>query len=514
MKNINNKISRNLQFFILGLCIPLFTHCDKNVEVFTSDELQINTDYPDLRFANIVEEYHFSASSAKVDSFEVKSLYHKWEIKGNAEDPWYNINPSTGDAGMLYKVGISTNTNTDLDDRLDTLTLISADWEGKTFVIFQKGSAFLQTVVNDSILAEDIGDQLSFYIESNQNWSASIAEDIDWMAIEGASAGNGIGTITLKSIKENGSLRRSGIINLYDRNDVLVDWVTIYQNGIFLEFATTPEQFPLAGGNAEIAVNSNTAWNVIIPEGAESWLSVDETGGNKNETLNFTIAENSGEVRSTYVMVESNSGLIKDSLLISQNGAILITEEFFAASANSINNVTFNSDGSATLTAPPGSGSKNLVSKRDDFSYGKYTINFSNYQMAITNSTMLVSICPPNELRGGVAWGSFAKPTFSDGWASVYWLTNGFGSQKNKRFDTDLPRDGIEKFIIDVKRSATAGIVDVDFYVNDQLLKSVQGTDGFAAGDPMILSFWIYNFYDKVNPAIFEPSSLIYEPYK
>ena len=28
-------------------------------------------------------------------------------------------------------------------------------------------------------------------IESNQDWSVSIAEDIDWMAIEGSDSGNG-----------------------------------------------------------------------------------------------------------------------------------------------------------------------------------------------------------------------------------------------------------------------------------------------------------------------------------
>lgn len=512
MKCLKNKIIRNLYFFILGLSIVLYTSCDESIEVFTSDELEINTEYPDLRFSNIEDRYNYAATPTLVDSIQVESLYHDWEIIGSGEDSWYNINPSSGSAGELYKIGMSPSVNTDLDDRIDTLKLISKDWEGRRFIVFQKGTAFLETVVVDSVLAETIGDQISLNIESNQDWSVSIAEDIDWMAIEGSDSGNGDGSVTLKSIKENGSIRKNGLIYLFDRHDILVDSVAIYQSGLFLRFGTNLDAFAMAGSTANVQVNSNTSWNLTIPEEAESWITVDKTTGNNDETVSFTIDENLEESRSAYVILESVPALIKDSVLVAQNGLIPFTEEFFYPHENATNDVTFNIDGSATLKAPPGTGSRNLMSKIDNFSYGKYTINFSDYQLAESSSTMLMCITKAGNLNGGISLGTYASPSLSDGWAAQYRLVDGFGD-KTMQVDNDIPRDAIEKFTIDVKKSDTAGLVDVDLYINDQLISSEEVLDGFADGSPYILSFWIYNYYDSANPAVFEPISLIYVPY-
>ena len=164
---------------ILGLSLILFINCDREVEVFSTEELQINKDYPDLRFANVEDEYHYLANVEVADSIKVKSLFHKWFIKGTVDNPWYKITPSSGEPGVLYNVGIIPNQNTSLDDRVDTLTLISEGWVGKQIIIYQKGTAYLRTVADNTTLSEDVGDKITIGIESNQDWNVKIDKAID-----------------------------------------------------------------------------------------------------------------------------------------------------------------------------------------------------------------------------------------------------------------------------------------------------------------------------------------------
>lgn len=505
---MKNKITYILQTFILGLILLGLVNCDRAVEVFSTDELQINTAYPDLRFANIADEYNYPASGVATDSIKVKSLYHNWTIKGTADNPWYKISPSSGEPGVLYNVGISANDNTSLDDRVDTLALISDGWIGKRIIIHQKGTAYLRTIAENTTLSEDVGDKLTIDIESNQNWKVEIAKKVDWIAFEGSSSGSSNGSVTLITTKENGSLRKSGKIYVYDRNDLLADSLTIYQNGIYVDIENRPGEIPLKGGSASVDIKSNTSWTITIPEDANDWLSVDKSSGEGGQVLNFTIDRNPGISRKAYVKVESSPSLVTDTILITQVGAIPFTEEFFVG-----DNITYNSDGSATLRAAPGTDSQSMKSTLTNFSYGKYTVKFADIQIARTSSTMLMSITAPNKFNGGISWGAYAGPAYSDGWASEYWISDAFGSKVRQRFDNDILRGDIKEYTIDVKKSLTPGMVDIDFYINDQLLKSETGTDGFAQGNPMIVSFWIYNYYDKENAAIFKPSTLTYEPY-
>lgn len=509
MKNISSKIKGTLQLFILGLTILLVASCDKDVEVFATDDLQINTEFPDLRYSDIEDVYYFPATFDSSNTFQVKSLYHNWEITSITGSSWCNIDPGEGEAGTLYEVEVYPEDNTVLDDRVDTFALSSEAWTGATFVVYQKGTAYLRAVAENTTLAETVGDVLSFSIESNQNWTAKVEDGIDWMEIQSGSSGTGNGTVSVVSTQVNSLLRKEGKVYIYDRYDVLSDSVTIYQNGIYLEFTSVPEQVGRLGGTVEIALSSNSDWVITIPESAESWLSVDQTSGSDDATVTFTIGENDGPFRSAYVLVETDPALVADSVNIQQLGAIPFTEEYW----NSNSSVTFNDDGSATLYAGPGTGSRNLKSKITDFSYGKYTVYFSDIQIPSSSCTMLMSISAPDAVVGGIAWGCFANSNYSDSWASEYWLYDNFGSTQRQRFDNDILRDDVEKFIVDVRKSDDEGMVDIDFYINDQLLKSVQAVDGFASGGEYCVNFWIYNYYNKTEAAVFEPISLLYEPY-
>ncbi len=428
-----------------------------------------------------------------------------------SSEDWCTVNPnSSNSSSLIAELTISLEDNEDgFDERTAILTFSAEDIEDQRVIeIIQLGLVRLEIDSIAGAFAEEGGTK-SFTVLCNRDFT--IETSADWLNISQVSGepSEQPQTIQVTASGNVGQPKRTATITVQTGNEKKE--FEVRQAGLKLEVVGERE-FTVSPTESTVIVNitSSSDWVINIP--AESdWIIANVPSGNGDESVSLTINENVGfRKRSAYVYFETVQGSLKDSVLITQQTiAIPFTEEFFEAN----NKVVFNEDGSATLTAPPGSGSVELKSKISNFSYGKYTIHFSNYQMAITNSTMLVSICPPSQVRGWVAWGSFAKATYSDGWASVYWLSDSFGNQKNIRFDTDVPRDGIETFTIDVKQSSIAGMVDVDYYVNSQLLQSAQGTDGFAAGDPMILSFWIYNFYDKENPAVLEPSTLIYEPY-
>ncbi|MDC1105551.1 BACON domain-containing carbohydrate-binding protein [Prolixibacteraceae bacterium] len=502
------KQNRITQLFTIVLVLFLFTRCDKNIEGYTTEDVQYNTNYPDLRFSGIKKRYDYPAKDAIDDQIQVKSLYHQWEIKSTTGNTWCKVLPNTGKAGDLFDVKITPENNTGLDDRVDTLVVTSEGWDGAKFVVFQKGIAFLKTTSENPVLKETIGDIITVNIESNQNWKAKIKDGIDWMKIQSGETGSNNGEIKIASTKENSLLRKDANLYIFDRHDKLCDSISIFQNGLYLKITTTLDKFETTGGASVLSVSSNTAWTVEVPEEAKDWISIDKMSGDQDGTLNMTVSENKGGTRSTYIKVNSDPELTADSILVEQIGSLPFTQDYW--NANEF--VTFNANGSATLLADAKTGTRTLKSKLSNFSYGKYTIEFSDLQIPSSVSTMLMCITKADKVNGGISWGFFANPRYSDGWASEHWISDDFGSTKRQRVDNDILKTDIKKLIIDIKKSNKDGMVDIDFYINDQLIRSEHGVDGFANGDDYCISFWIYNMY-STESAIFEPKSLLYEPY-
>ena len=310
-------------------------------------------------------------------------------------------------------------------------------------------------------------------------------------------------SIAITASDNRGKPKRSAMILVKTANEEST--FEVNQDGVELKIDGEREfLIPTVESTVVVNVAATTIWDVNIPSDAQ-WVTADVLNGNNDGAISLTISKNpEPRERSTYIYFESAWPSLKDSVLIIQKtDAIPITEEYFESGPS----VVFN----ATLTAAPGSGSEFLKSKPFKFSYGKYTVNFSNIQIARTSSTMLMNITTVDKHNEGISWGANASPNYTDGWASEYWVYSPFGNVRRQRIDNDILRSEIKKYVIDIKNSATPGKIDIDFYINDTLLKNEQGDDAFA--ETMVLTFWIYNYYDKENEAIFEPSSFIYEPY-
>lgn len=104
---------------------------------------------------------------------------------------------------------------------------------------------------------------------------------------------------------------------------------------------TTPEEAPIftidndgdivviaEGGEVTIAVTTNIEYCIVIPEEAQSWLSVvDSRADVREETLTFIVAENdSFEERSAEVELLDVDGEVLQTIIFTQNGQSKIFE--------------------------------------------------------------------------------------------------------------------------------------------------------------------------------------------
>lgn len=163
-----------------------------------------------------------------------------------------------------------------------------------------------------------------------------------------------------------------------------------------------------------------------------------------------------------------------------------------------INYITFHDDGSATLLANGGDPDQRTMSINSDFGYGKYTAEFSELQMAPEDVNLTMSLNKTSSRQVELGWGFRTREDFVNGY-KLMWRRDREWEKGDKRgdFDSTMPMEGIESISIDVKPPKSPGTVDVDLYLNNVLMKSMEATDVIAdlkaAGEPLFLNFWILN---------------------
>lgn len=450
--------------------------------------------------------YYFEALNPRE---VVLSINSSTPWKSVSSENWLSVSPNMSDSSALITdVTIKIKENADsYKQRRATLTFSAEGVDGQQVVeVIQSGQVLLDVTPVVGVFSVT-GEKKSFTVQSNREFI--IETSAEWLSLSPMSGvpSDEKQSIAITASDNNGKPKRSANITVKTANDE--SSFEVKQDGVDLKIDGESEfLIPTVGSTVIVNLLATTNWSVNIPSDVE-WITADVLNGNNDGSVSLTISKNPEyRERNIYVYFESAWPSLKDSVLITQKtDAIPITEEYFESNPS----VVFNEDGSATLTAAPGSGSLYLKSKPFEFSYGKYTVNFSNIQIARTSSTMLMNLTTPDKHNEGISWGANASPNYTDGWASEYWVDAPFGSKKRQRVDNDILRGDIEKFVIDIKKSATPGKIDIDFYINNTLLISEQGDDAFP--ETMVLTFWTYNYYDKENEAIFEPSSFLYEPY-
>ncbi len=276
---LNNK--NRIFLFVVFLSAIAF-----GVQSCDDDDQEVR--FVDLRY-NPEDAYTVMATSPEAVVFEVKSNY-PWEILSKGD--WHTITPSTGGADSIYKITVTCLENTSLDDRVDTLVIKSDYWIGKTVVLLQKGTAWLEANVDTLPIGSD-ADNHVFSIASNQNWSCEVTHGNDWLAIVEGSEGYINGDVTIQVAENQGELRY-GIISLFDRHHEKVGQVVVAQDGVLLVPEVEEIRSLYFEKDYTLNVESNTRWKVSKSE-YDVWFTIEgEEIREGNGTVTVHLKENNG----------------------------------------------------------------------------------------------------------------------------------------------------------------------------------------------------------------------------
>lgn len=272
------------------------------------------TKWVDLRYKT-EDAYMFSASGEESYTIQVKST-DPWCVF--AKEDWSNITPDHGDADKIYDIAITCKENTDLDDRIDTVTIKSDYWVGKRFIINQKGIAYLN-VKGTGFIISKIGDEAAFQVESNQKWTAKVTEGEQWLSITAGESGEQNGTVKVTAIGNNGE-KRTGKVSIYDRHGVVRQIVDCTQDGVTLtpEIPENGKWFALQSDaqQMEINIDADIEWTVTKDNEEDAWFSINTTSTTSNKLV-LDVQQNSGSavrissVTLTSTAVEGSEPVIK-----------------------------------------------------------------------------------------------------------------------------------------------------------------------------------------------------------
>lgn len=245
----------------------------------------------DLRYKT-EDAYLFSASGEESYTIQVKST-DPWSVF--AKEDWSKITPNQGDADKIYDVTISCKENTDLDDRIDTVSIKSDYWTGKRFVITQKGIAYLN-VEGTGFIITKTGNAASFQVVSNQKWTAKVTEGEQWLSITSGESGEQNGTISITATGNNGE-KRTGKVSIYDRHGVARQIVDCTQDGVTLtpEIPENGKWYALQSNaqQMEINIDADVEWTVVKDNEEDLWFSIN-TASTTTRKLVLDVQENSG----------------------------------------------------------------------------------------------------------------------------------------------------------------------------------------------------------------------------
>ena len=134
------------------------------------------------------------------------------------------------------------------------------------------------------------------------------------------------------------------IVFVSNDEKVIMRSITFEEAGLVVEENTT-KSVAAAGGDVTLEFLSNVSYDVVIPEDAQSWISVvPATRAMEKHTVVLELQPNTGYYRSTNVLVQSLDGTLQLEYYIEQNGDLGVNIDPTQVPDNEIWYVTDNSE--------------------------------------------------------------------------------------------------------------------------------------------------------------------------
>lgn len=186
------------------------------------------------------------------------------------------------------------------------------------------------------------GGSIKIIFTTQYNWSVSASDN--WISFSPSSGKAGAAEVSITLAENTTGDERTGTVTITLSNGKTYDiTVTQYFGNIFDTDATN-YSVPAEGGTFTVKVSTNMQYRVSIPSEAASWLIVADTRAMRNETLTFTIMENTEYAeRSATVRLLDADGNSLQSFTVEQSTAKCTNNIILLYTTHNGNAVTLNS---------------------------------------------------------------------------------------------------------------------------------------------------------------------------
>ena len=239
-----------------------------------------------------------------------------WTASCNAN--WVTLAPKSGEGNGSIKITATAN---DSFDVRSADVIVTAGDKSQTIKVNQLAPTPSLILDKETLEAEAAGGEFTVTVTSNAPWTITIPAEAAWVTADKAS-GNGNGSVKFTVAATDVFEAREAQVKFTFEGQTKT--LKVQQAALVPSLTISKESFqaPAEGGTAEVDVEANVTWTVVIPEGCE-WITADKASGTGNDKVTFTVAENIYRATRTATVVFQGDQSQQKEIVFSQEMAAL-----------------------------------------------------------------------------------------------------------------------------------------------------------------------------------------------
>ncbi|MEO6184170.1 MAG: BACON domain-containing carbohydrate-binding protein, partial [Verrucomicrobiota bacterium] len=250
-----------------------------------------------------------------------------------------SISPLSGSGNAA--IGFSILANTNPLSRMGSIRILSADSAVQQILtVTQSGAAGYFLSSTNASFTSSAGSS-NVQLTASASWI--VQTDVDWISGLLPVSGPGNATINYSVAVNNSCSSRSGLIKVFDANQLLKRTMLVTQAGMPGNYSLSSSYllFPSSGGRVSVNLTARCNWTAVsdVP-----WINaIIPSSGSTNATIAYTVNSNiATDGRTGYLMILDGNGVVQQSLRIVQTGVVPVywvspTSSTFPASGGSSN---------------------------------------------------------------------------------------------------------------------------------------------------------------------------------
>ena len=260
-------------------------------------------------------KYELSQGGGTIE-IEVKAnIDYEMEIAESAKD-W--ITETKTRALTTYKHTLTIATNEEVEKREGEIYFKSGD-KIETVKIYQAGAGALILLSSNEYYVSSTGETITVDLRCNCDYEV-VMPNVDWIQKEPESRAMSSHTFRYVITPNPTYDSREATIIFKEKNGPIADTLLVSQAQLDAIILSKKEiEIDFTGGTVEVKLETNTDYNVIMPE--VEWISENNTRALTEYKKTFYISNNeSAESRSCNIIFQSTSKSVTDTLTINQKG--------------------------------------------------------------------------------------------------------------------------------------------------------------------------------------------------